>query len=454
VTRTPIGHLLVVWVLAIALFAFGPIHYKDPPQLSAWLFVVACLVVFCIGAWLGLAGFGRALERTAQAGSDAHRVELIVRATAIVGLLGAGFIAVDKVLLSGLDFSQGVTAVRFLREEAVAAGTAVALPRSPLLYLGYLTFSFSVASYLLYLLKGEGLRLSTAWLAFASLASPFAYSYLYGGRSPLFLVLGMACGAIAVRRLSHQTALPRGKTAPLLFVAFVALIFVYSSWILSERFAATGANDYSTLQARFETSYDATISSTLCGPLSDPSAANTRAACEQALMHATLNTYYFSHELPMLDRTLAAQPPIGPYYGAYQFYLASAFVERVLPSISADAIMIPQLKAANVYGWFSSAWGGMYLDFGVVGALLGVLLCGWLSGRVYRSALVDGTPGGRLLMCYVVAGILATPILSIFTISISLPILVSLAITAALLDPPRFWRVRLKLARGATAHTT
>jgi hypothetical protein len=384
-------------------------------------------------------------------------VELIVRATAVVGLLGASCIALDKVLLSGLDFSQGVTAVRFAREEAVAAGTAVALPRSPLLYLGYLTFSFSVASYLLYLLKGEALRLSTAWLAFASLASPFAFSYLYGGRSPLFLVLGMACGAIAVRVLSRQTALPRGKTAPLLFVAFVALIFVYSSWIVSERFVATGANDYPALQDRFETSYDASISPAgLCRPsvLPASTSASTQSLCEQALMHATLYTYYFSHELPMLDRTLAAEPPIGPYYGAYQFYLASAFVERVLPSVNADAIMIPQLKAANVYGWFSSAWGGMYLDFGVVGGLFGVLISGWLAGRVYRSALVDGTQGGRLLMCYVVAGIAATPILSIFTISISLPILVSLAITAALLDPPRFWPERLRLPSGATAHTT
>jgi hypothetical protein len=450
------AHLLVVWAFATALLAFGPIHYKDPPHLSTWLFVGGCVGLFCVGAWLGLARFGRVPERTARAVSDAHRVELIVRATAVVGLLGAGFIAVDKVLLSGLDFSQGVTAVRFLREEAVAGGTAVALPRSPLLYLGYLTFSFSVASYLLYLLKGEGLRLSTAWFAFASLASPFAYSYLYGGRSPLFLVLGMACGAIVVRLLSRQTPLPRGKTAPLLFATFVALIFVYSTWILSERFVATGANDYPTLQSRFETSYDATISPPgVCSPSFLPASttANTRAFCEQGLMHATLYTYYFSHELPMLDRTLAAEPPLGPYYGAYQFYLASAFVERVLPSVSADAIMIPQLKAANVYGWFSSAWGGMYLDFGVVGALPGVLLCGWLSGRVYRSALVDGTPGGRLLMCYGVAGIIATPILSIFTISISLPILASLAITAALLDPPRFWRLRLKLPSGAAAPT-
>ena len=133
--------------------------------------------------------------------------------------------------------------------------------------------------------------------------------------------------------------------------------------------------------------------------------------------------------------------------GAYQFYLGAAFIERVVPSWNVDAVMIPQLKAANVYGWFSTAWGGMYLDFGAIGALVGVLFCGWLAGRVFRGALVNRTDGSRLLMCYVVAGILATPVLSIFTISISLPILAALLITAYFLRPNHILPVWFRLPR-------
>jgi len=147
-------------------------------------------------------------------------------------------------------------------------------------------------------------------------------------------------------------------------------------------------------------------------------------------MQVIINSYYATHEIPMLDRTLAYTGQLGPYYGAYQFYLLAAFAQRVTPWWSVDAVMLPQLKAANVYGWFSTAWGGMYLDFGAGGALVAVLICGWLAGIVYRRALIDGDDGARLLMCYVVAGIIATPVLSIFTISISLPILVSLLVAS------------------------
>jgi hypothetical protein len=443
--KTPARLLLVVWAAAIALFALGPIRYDEAPRLSTWVFVVACLLAFCIGSWIaGRSSRSAIKEQIAPPIDTARWLDRIVRATALIGLFGALCIAVDKVLLSGLDFSGGVTAVRFARAAAVDAGTAGELRRSPLLYVGYFTFSFSVASYLLYILKGEILRRSTVLLAFMALASIFSYSYLYGGRSPLGLVLGMAVGAIAVRLLSRQSALPKGTLGRILFVAFLALTVVYNNWILAQRFVATGAGNYSDLEQRFETTYDAHIElpAGLASSPPSPSATTIPATAggqrpstsDQALMQFAINYYYATHELPMLDRTLTYEGPLGPYYGAYQFYLASVLVGHLTPW-TLDATMLPQLKSANVYGWFSTAWGGMYLDFGVFGALVGITLCGWLAGLVYRRALVGSGDAAKLLMCYVVAGIIATPVLSIFTISISLPILGALLITAFFLGP-------------------
>jgi len=171
-------------------------------------------------------------------------------------------------------------------------------------------------------------------------------------------------------------------------------------------------------------------------------------------MHAVFNSYYLSHELPMLDRTLSYQGALGPYYGSYQFYLAAALLERVYPSMNVDTTMVAQLRAANVYGWFSTAWGGMYLDFGWAGAVVGALMCGWLTGQVYRRALTLRGDGAQLLMCYAVAGILATPILSIFTISVSLLVLFSLVVTAFALNPFPLWPVRLRVAERATSSTS
>jgi len=398
-----------------------------------------------------------------------------VRVAAFLGLFGAICIAFDKLVLSGLDFSQGVTAVRFARADAVDQGTAGNLRRSPLLYLGYMTFAFSVAAYLIYLLKGESLRRSTMWVAFVGLSSIFLYSYVSGGRSPLGLVIGMAGGAILVRMLSRQSALPAGRTGRVLFAVFLIVTAAYSNWIVSERFVATSATSYAVLEKRFQDVYDASIppltassappTATAPAPVATPiptvvapviaSSAPPGATPvptvvaavpsatqepprpslgEQIRMQAIINSYYATHEIPMLDRTLSYTGELGPYYGAYEFYLLAAFAQRLTPWWSVDAVMLPQLKAANVYGWFSTAWGGMYLDFGAGGALVAALICGWLAGIVYRRALVDGNDGSRLLMCYVVAGIIATPVLSIFTISISLPILVSLVVAALVIN--------------------
>ena len=436
--KTPTRLLILVWVGAVLLYAVGPVRYEQVPQLSTWLYVGACLLSFSLGTFVaGRFGSGTATALPPPRPIAHRRIEQIVRATALLGLFGALCIVIDKVILSGLDFSQGVAAVRFERAEAVDAGAAGELRRSPLLYLGYLTFSFSVPSFVLYLLNGDILRRSTVWLAFTGLASIFAYSYLYGGRTPLGLVVGLAAGAIGVRLLTQQAPLPRGRIGAFLFVLFLVLTVAYSEAILSQRLVASGVEDFSDLEARFETSYDARIvaiggnPSSTAAPAATPTVAPTsqHSPYEQVIVQAVVNVNYLTHELPMLDRTLAYEGPLGPYYGAHQFYLAAALMQRVVPAWNVDALMVPQLRAANVYGWYSTAWGGMYLDFGVAGAIAGIFACGWLAGRVYRRAMRSGDHGAQLLMCYVIAGIIATPLLSIFTISISLLILMSLIIT-------------------------
>ena len=439
-----------MWVGVLVLYAVGPIHYNEAPQLTTWFFVLASVSAFAIGGLLATsrgrvgrvvsAGFAEAVTR--------RRIDRVVLIAAILGLFGAACIALDKLLLSGLDFSQGIAAIRFERVEATEAGTAASLRRSPLLYLGYLTFAFSVVAFLLYMLRGEELRRRTIWLAFLSLVGIFAYSYLYGGRTPLGLAVGMGFGAIGVRLLSRQAPLPRGLTGRFLFAGFLVLTAVYSEAVLADRLMTSGAVDYASLETRLETNNDAKIApipgfgtgkaeATSSAGSSEQTPGVSASSSELFLMRVVVNLHYFTHEVPTLDRALAHNGSLGPYYGAYQFNLIPALVTRIVPGWNLDRFMIPELQAANVYGYWPTAWGGMYLDFGVVGALIATFVCGWLAGVVYSRALRGNDDRARLLMCYVVAGIIATPLLPIFAISISLPILLSLVVTALFLGPGR-----------------
>lgn len=429
VCATPSTLMVATWGMAVAAYLLGPIAYFDRPRPSTWLFIAASLFTFVAASEIGYRVRPRKPCAPAAPRETRWTVDEVIRAAACVGLLGTVALSVDKLILSGLDYSQGVTAVRTERAEAVMAGTALELRRSPLLYIGFLTFGLSVPAYLLYLLRPNRVRPSTLRLAHAGLLSPVAFSLIYGGRSPMGLLLLMVVGAAVVRHLQGRPALPRDALPRLLLALFAVVMAVYSSYIFTERRRGTPLVGYDELEQHFENAYAAVPSPTI-GQLV------REGADEQLVMNALMTIYYVTHELPMLDRTLSYPGPLGPYHGQYQFYLVTALLARVIPEWSVDQRMTDELRDADLYGWFSTAWGGMYMDFGTAGAMAATFFCGWLSGCVYGRGRRTGDVRWQLFMCFVVAGILVSPALSVFTISISLPILGSMAITAAALTWP------------------
>jgi hypothetical protein len=425
IAGSPTRALLVVWGLALTLYFVGPIHYRTDPATTTWLFIFGCIACFAIGSWVAFAkSSGKSRGASALEVCTDQQVDQVARTAALIGIVGIVCIAIDKLLLSGLDYSQGITAVRFERAAEVRAGTAGELRRSPLLYVGSVIFTASVSANLLCILRGDRMRRSTVMLGHFSLIPPVLYSFIYGGRSPIGLVIGMMAGAVVVRVLSGRAVFPKARGFGAIILALGVFSAGYNEYIFSRRLEYMRVEDYNALSQRFEMVYEAeptrSVDDLVASGALDPELAKS----------ILLNSYYVTHGLGLLDRTLQYDGQLGPYYGSYQAYLLSVLVGRVVPSLAIDQRMLTELTSARVYGWFSTAWAGMYLDFGVLGSLLVVLACGYGAGRIYRKALIEGSLAAELMMCYVVAGIVATPLLSIFTISIGLPIFITLGITA------------------------
>jgi oligosaccharide repeat unit polymerase len=428
---TPARLLLATWAVALTAYAAGPFTYHVVPRASTWLFVFACMAAFILGTAFG----GTLRLRPAREGateSEDTLADAVATVSGIVGLFGIAAIAADKLLLSGLDYSQSVSALRNQRAEEVMAETHLALPRSPLLYVGFMTFAFGITAYLIYFLRPQALRLHTKLLAHLGLLSPAVVSWLYGGRSPLWLLVVLLVGAALARLLGGRPLLPEGSGRAVLGALVVATL-TYTMYIFQDRRNQIDLRYYDEMKVQFEEAYPGT-----------PSPAIERLVTKGVVdasyaMNAVILFYYFSHEMPVLEMTLR-DGRVGPYFGQHQFYLLSAFLARVAPGLSLDTQMTRDLRAAGVYGWFSSAWGGMYMDFGALGAPVFAFLCGWLSGGTYREALRTQRLSAQLFFCYVVGGILVSPIFSMFTISISLPVLVSIVISAVLLRMVPRWR--------------
>ena len=71
-----------------------------------------------------------------------------------------------------------------------------------------------------------------------------------------------------------------------------------------------------------------------------------------------------------------------------------------------------RLLDANIYGFFSGAWGGLVIDFGYTGAMAAITAWGWMAGRAWGVALrAPGAPAALMLAFWLAASIwsFATP---------------------------------------------
>ncbi len=154
--------------------------------------------------------------------------------SSVLGIVGIGMLALDREVLSGVNNTAYAAALR-CAPEFVAF---IEIRRTPLIYIGYLTFSFGFASMVLYLTRAEDLRGWPSYLAQASIISPVGYAMLYSGRMPILLMLALVAGAVVVRVRQGRTWLPRGHYLLLKFGVLVLAFGLYTNamWSIRQNF--------------------------------------------------------------------------------------------------------------------------------------------------------------------------------------------------------------------------
>ena len=169
----------------------------------------------------------------------ADRLNLVVSMSSCAGIAGIGLIALDRIVLSGVSNSSYAELLRCAPDLI----DIVEIKRTPLLYVGYLLFSFGYASVVLFLLKGEQIRGWAAVLAQFSILSPVGYALLYAGRMPILFVILLTIAAVLVRLTQGRRALPEGHHLFVKMIVLVLMFGIYSSAIwLSRRNFCTQMN--------------------------------------------------------------------------------------------------------------------------------------------------------------------------------------------------------------------
>lgn len=469
-----------VWLFLLIFLGFGPINY--PGALSpATLFAIGAggLIFFCGH------NFGAKLSKVVPGGSLASHapspraIERAMAISSVLGIVGIALIAFDRGVLSGIDNANYAAALR-CAPEFVAS---IEIRRTPLLYIGYLTFSFGFASMALYLLRAEEVRGWPSYLAQSSIVSPVGYALLYSGRMPILLMLTLIIAVVLVRLSQGRTMFPRGHYLLLKSMIFVIAFAVYANamWASRQNFCnkmGPAVSELREITAKSAQGMDGPESAGVISAArfaeviskgldlsSEPDKKNVAtterggdqfiaimreawgtsprpyvtAAIDQGVSPGKLvivlsNYFYLTHGVMTLDRILVARDKLDPVWGVYEVGVLSPIIRVFFPGSQILQKMHKQLTAANIYGFFPTVWGAALVDFGIIGGIVYVFLWGGLGGWAYalsrRSQLL--TP--LMALVFVLASIFLSPVQGPLGVANSALVMLSMLVTGLLVD--------------------
>jgi hypothetical protein len=425
---SPAVLLAIVWCGVFVGFYLGPIRYDHQPTLALLGLVVAGYACFATGCALAT-GFARVGAGLIPGG----RLAAVVAISGALGIAGIVLLAFDRLFLSGIDGALYAAVLRCSPDLV----DQILLTRTPLLYVGYLLFSFAYASTVLFWIYAEDLKGVPAWIGQWAVITPIGYSLLYAGRLPLLLLVALLMGASAARFLRRKSFFPRGHSLAVKAVVALVLILAYSNAIwdvrrsLCEVFAQEDgfdtnqpitANDLKEIVALGEKSAGTPVSAvdrladfrevlgqSWSGRLAGYVEGALAAGVPEGAIISSLRAWFYVSQSPATMARIFQYDGFSRYWGFYQIGVLSPIERIFLPSSHIAETMEGELKESGVFGFFASSWGAAYLDFGLAGAAIFLLAWGILGGLGWRLTRDGQSATGALLFSFVVASVFLSP---------------------------------------------
>ncbi len=477
--------IVVVWCWALAGVAIGPIVYPNQPSAVVLVVIVTGILLFVLACQAGGWCFDNWFKRQARIpAASARTLNRVVTAASLIGIAGIALIVLDRTTFSGV----GNSGYSELLRCAPGLVDSISIKRTPLLYLGYLTFSFGFASVVVFLLKGEEVGGWAAALAQLSVLSPIGYALLYSGRMPILFVLVLIISAALVRMSRGQLPLPAGHHLLLKTAIAIGMFAIYSSsvWLSRQNFCNQVSGLVHELQqekeerlqkervpneadspARRPTSADAITGADLSKRVAEAVAASasTRqpnatsivldtmlqawkvkprgyvtSAIESGLLlpHTAmtfLSTYfYLTHGVRTIDIAWRARQKFTPQWGVYEIGLLSPILRVFFPGSKLVANMEEQQRAAQIYGFFPTVWVAAFVDFGIGGAIIYVLAWGFMAGWSALGVRHSASMTPLLLLVFILASIVLSTVQGPLGVANSALVLLSLLVTGIATD--------------------
>jgi hypothetical protein len=432
---TPLRLMFWTWAVYLLLFfVLAPFEYHRPIHTITVAFLTCCLGAFAFGCIYGASTRSRGgIPAVKHVIRKDKQLDATVYQCALLGICGTLLVIADRVISGGFSFSKSIGEVRL--EQVLDLGSGRSSPF--LLLIGMATYSFSNVAVILYLLKGEICARATGRLVCLCWFSPAIVVAMYGGRSSAVLLLVEVLATGHIRKSAGRSFIARAPFLRPVLAVYALIVTAGFLYVFASRAEAFGSRTTSDVVYGFSEKANADIAPELAHYLEDTGLVGSFVST--SLMSAA----YVTHPLPELDYLLTENDDAGPFFGAYQCGYLFFKVVNVLLGIGQWNIE----DEIHHSGWFLTAYGAMYLDFGLWFAPFVMIVFGFVTQQLYQRAVVAGSVIAGLYLTQAYAIVIASPIHSAVCTGNFMQILVSSLVATWLLRRKR--TVSMRHARRA-----
>lgn len=410
--RTPSRSMITAWLLWLLLYTSPLFYYTSTISVKTIVFILSCISCFIFGdtlvAYLEKKKYQKNKFTSCSIKFSRNKslphLNRLVQILAILGLCSAFSFLFSRLFLYDLDYSSGISAARFQRQQDTSAGVTPPLAT----VFGLLFYSCGSAAFLVACFQ-DGLKKITRILAILSLASPIIVTVTFGGRGAIYNLLLIIFSASLIRHFCNQKIFSLNIKKPhflgsikirkVLIVLFI-LFSIYAVYVFVDRANARSQVVFQENLKLLE-SYKNVKPAQFLVDL-----ANDRVLDGNVLTNAGLTYSYLTQGPDLLTKLIDSSNSIGPYFGQYQIPLVPVIIRKYLPAFDISQQLKDERFVSGLYGGGLTAWGSMLIDFGWPGALVESILYGCVSRVTYFCAINQGKLGDKLLCSFLIQSII------------------------------------------------
>lgn len=382
----PAALLLMAWTGWLVVYLVSGVRYHFPTHGHGHVWLAAAVLATVVGTLL-VPGSRRGGPTAAplRMTSDAQ-VRRVVVGAALVGL---GSVLLRLIMDQPVLPAMSALAVAESREGLADAGVGVSTIGTPLA-----TFGLASAT-LAAIVGGRSLGRGPLLLSALGFLQYIAFGLATGSRTHLAFSL---ITLVVARSIGRQRRALHWRTIVGLVVGALA-IGIASVWVLGGRIEAQGRSPYDSLlylQSAHKVELPESVVSAASG---SPGASNVAYAGASVVHYVLHGTFEFDY---LHAWRVEQEPPLGmgvSTFGPVVEPVANLFGREV--QSPSDVLPYP--------GVYRTLWGGLLVDFGPIGMIIGSFSLGAVFGLFHRALMRRWSVGALVAFCPVAAIVVAAP---------------------------------------------